>query len=85
MQTRLHVHTSKTRKLELHLQARGEQHVVLVQQAPGAPVPIEGKLVMHLQQPEAISFLRIRVKGVVRTLVNKVSEDEIRRDEEARS
>ncbi|ORY87438.1 hypothetical protein BCR35DRAFT_38591 [Leucosporidium creatinivorum] len=69
---RLHVHISRSKKLELQVKARGEDHVVLSQTEVGGDVWIEGKLVVTLPQPEQISFLRLRVKGVVRTMVMKV-------------
>ncbi|KAK4048210.1 hypothetical protein OIV83_004915 [Microbotryomycetes sp. JL201] len=69
--TRLHVHTSKSRKMELQMAARGEDHVILAQTEPGAEVSVQGSLVVSLPQPEAVNFIRIRLKGIVQTQVAK--------------
>lgn len=68
---RLHVLTSKTGKLHLELQARGKEHVVLVQEAPDGDVTLDGHLQVHLREPESITHVRVRLKGMVRTLVQK--------------
>ncbi|KAM0789361.1 hypothetical protein ACM66B_000192 [Microbotryomycetes sp. NB124-2] len=69
--TRLHIHTSKSRKLELQMIARGEDHVILAQAEPGASVSLQGSLVVSLPQPEAVTFIKIRMKGIVQTQVAK--------------
>ncbi|GAA5851726.1 hypothetical protein JCM8547_001186 [Rhodosporidiobolus lusitaniae] len=69
---RLHLLTSKSGKLALELKARGKEEVmVIVQEVPDSETNVEGKLKVILPEPEGITHIRVRVKGVVRTLVSK--------------
>ncbi|GAA6021562.1 hypothetical protein JCM10207_005068 [Rhodosporidiobolus poonsookiae] len=68
---RLHRLTSKTGKLGLEITARGRDHVVLVQEMPDAETNLEGRLKVVLKDPESITHIRVRVKGVIRTLLIK--------------
>ncbi|GAA6055310.1 hypothetical protein JCM3770_004833 [Rhodotorula araucariae] len=68
---RLHVLASKTGKLHLELHARGKDQVVLVQELPDGDVTLDGVLQVILREPETITHIRIRLKGMVRTLVQK--------------
>lgn len=63
---------SKSKKLEVQIKARGEDHVVLAQTEVDGDVWVEGKLTVNLPSAEPITHVRIRVKGVVRTMVMKV-------------
>ncbi|KDE03945.1 hypothetical protein MVLG_05579 [Microbotryum lychnidis-dioicae p1A1 Lamole] len=69
---RQHVVTSRNKKLKLELRAPGENHIILMQSRPGETMKLQGKLVLQLPNPEAISQVRVRVKGIVRSLVLKV-------------
>ncbi|GAA5931456.1 hypothetical protein JCM3775_006858 [Rhodotorula graminis] len=68
---RRHVLASKTGKLRLDLDARGKDHVILVQEQPDSDVTLAGTLTVHLRDPEAITHVRVRLKGMVRTLAQK--------------
>ncbi|BGP40699.1 hypothetical protein JCM10449v2_004661 [Rhodotorula kratochvilovae] len=68
---RLHVLASKTGKLNLQLHARGKEQVVLVQELPDGDVALDGVLQVVLREPETITHIRVRLKGMVRTLVQK--------------
>lgn len=68
----LHIFTSKTGKLELNVKARGDQHAIMIQEDVDADVPIDGTLLVSLPTAEAISFIKIRVKCMVRTMVMRV-------------
>ncbi|KAK4057302.1 hypothetical protein OIO90_001799 [Microbotryomycetes sp. JL221] len=72
-QTRLHVYTSKSRKMQLQMIARGEDHVILTQTEPLESVKLKGNLTVCLNQPEAVTFVKIRLKGIVQTQVAKSS------------
>lgn len=63
---------SKSGKLVLDLDERGTaDRIVVVQQVPDGPTTIHGTLTLRLREPESITHLRIRLKGIVRTLVFK--------------
>jgi hypothetical protein len=64
--------TSRSRKLQLEVRAPGEAHIVLMQTETDGKVWLEGKLVVSLPSPEAITHIKIRVKGIVRTMVMRV-------------
>ncbi|GAA6043900.1 hypothetical protein JCM8097_004298 [Rhodosporidiobolus ruineniae] len=68
---RLHLLTSKSGKLALELNARGREHVVLIQEVPDGECSLDGKLKLSLPAPESITHVRVRLKGVIRTLVMK--------------
>ncbi|GAA5856695.1 hypothetical protein JCM9279_000304 [Rhodotorula babjevae] len=68
---RRHVLASKTGKLHLDLDARGKDHVILVQEQPDSDVTLSGTLTLVLRDPEAITHVRVRLKGMVRTLAQK--------------
>ncbi|GAA5987477.1 hypothetical protein JCM11641_003842 [Rhodosporidiobolus odoratus] len=66
---RLHKLASKSGKLELEVRARGREHVVLIQEIPDADTNLEGCLKVVLKEPEGITHVRVRVKGIIRTMV----------------
>ncbi|GAA6010293.1 hypothetical protein JCM11491_006252 [Sporobolomyces phaffii] len=68
---RLHLLTSRTGKLALEIQARGTQHVILIQEEPDGVTELQGVLKMVFKEPESITHVKIRLKGIVRTLVMK--------------
>ncbi|GAA5960463.1 hypothetical protein JCM3765_003642 [Sporobolomyces pararoseus] len=70
---RLHLLTSRTSKLSLSLPARGSRHIILIQESPDSSTPLTGTLTLNLpnQPGESISHLKIRLKGIVRSLVMK--------------
>ncbi|GAA6064398.1 hypothetical protein JCM10212_007136 [Sporobolomyces blumeae] len=68
---RLHLLTSRTGKLHLELEARGKEHVVLIQEEPDGQTDLTGTLKVSLKEPEAVTHVKIRLKGIVRTLVMK--------------
>lgn len=59
---------SKTGKLALDLNERGADRIVVVQEVPDADTSVQGTLTLTLPQPETISHVRIRLKGIVRTV-----------------
>ena len=65
---------SKTGKLVLDLQERfgPADRIVVLQHLPDTlPTLIRGTLTLRLREPETITHVRIRLKGIVRTLVFK--------------
>ncbi|BGP16824.1 hypothetical protein JCM10213_004670 [Rhodosporidiobolus nylandii] len=66
---RLHKLTSKSGKLVLELQARGREQVVLIQEVPDGETKLDGRLKVVLKEPEGITHVRARIKGVIRTMV----------------
>ncbi|GAA6004368.1 uncharacterized protein JCM10292_001448 [Rhodotorula paludigena] len=68
---RLHVLSSKTGKLNLEMRAHGQDHVVLIQENPDEDASLAGVLDVKLKDPESITHIKIRLKGLVRTLVMK--------------
>ncbi|GAA5839118.1 hypothetical protein JCM11251_003681 [Rhodosporidiobolus azoricus] len=68
---RVHLLTSKSGKLALELTARGRDHIVLIQEVPDAATSLNGMLKVNLKDPEGITHIRVRLKGVIRTLVMK--------------
>lgn len=62
---------SKSGKLTLALDERGQDRIVVIQEEPDAACTIQGSLGLVLREPETISHVRIRLKGIVRTLVFK--------------
>ncbi|GAA5978770.1 hypothetical protein JCM5350_004816 [Sporobolomyces pararoseus] len=70
---RFHLLTSRSSKLSLSIPARGSQHVILIQELPDSSTLLSGTLTLNLPNPpgESISHLKIRLKGIVRTLVMK--------------
>ncbi|GAA5932257.1 uncharacterized protein JCM15063_001172 [Sporobolomyces koalae] len=68
---RLHLLASRTGKLHLELQARGREHVILIQDEPDGPTTLAGTLKVLLREPETVTHVKVRLKGIVRTLVMK--------------
>jgi hypothetical protein len=69
---RLHLLTSRSGKLQLELQARGKEHIILIQEEPDGQTELSGQLNLKLlKEPEQVSHVKIRLKGIVRTLVMK--------------
>ncbi|BGP00093.1 hypothetical protein NBRC10513v2_004316 [Rhodotorula toruloides] len=68
---RLHVLNSKSGKLNLEVQARGRDQMVLIQEVPDGEAHLDGMLRVSLKEPESITHVKIRLKGMVRTLVMK--------------
>ena len=66
--------TSKSRKMSLRFSAAGEHNPVLVQPEPDARTSLKGNLVLTLPSSEPVTYIKIRLKGVVRTMVMKVSQ-----------
>lgn len=64
---------SKSRKMSLRFMAAGEANPVLVQPEPDARTWLKGSLVLTLPSSEPVAYIKIRLKGVVRTMVMKVS------------
>ncbi|GAA5883301.1 hypothetical protein JCM3774_004143 [Rhodotorula dairenensis] len=63
---------SKSGKLVLDLEERGTaDRLVVIQDPPDAATSIRGTLTLCLREPESITHVRIRLKGIVRTLVFK--------------
>lgn len=52
---------------------------MLAQEQPDSEVKLSGKLKVTLPEPEGITHIRVRIKGVVRTLVSKVRSSSRRR------
>lgn len=70
---RMHHITSRSQKLRLEIEAPGaEGRIVMMQREVEGKVFIEGTLSVTLPTPEALTFIRIKAKGVVRTMVMKV-------------
>ncbi|GAA5829294.1 hypothetical protein JCM3766R1_001049 [Sporobolomyces carnicolor] len=68
---RLHLLSSRTGKLGLELYARGREHVILIQEEPDGITELQGVLKLVLRDPESVTHVKIRLKGIVRTLVMK--------------
>ncbi|GAA5911770.1 uncharacterized protein JCM6883_001263 [Sporobolomyces salmoneus] len=68
---RIHLLSSRTGKLHLELKARGREHVILIQEEPDGVTELAGVLSMVLKEPESVTHVKIRLKGIVRTLVMK--------------
>ncbi|GAA5864052.1 hypothetical protein JCM1840_000686 [Sporobolomyces johnsonii] len=68
---RLHLLASRSGKLHLELEARGRERVVLIQERPDADVDLHGRLKVVLREPEGVTHIKIRLKGIIRTLVMK--------------
>jgi len=64
--------TSKSRKMALRFAAAGEANPVLVQPEPDARTWLKGDLVLTLPSSEPVTYIKIRLKGIVRTMVMKV-------------
>lgn len=64
---------SRSRKMSLRFDAAGERNPVLLQPEPEARSWLKGSLVLSLPSAEPITHVRIRLEGVVRTMVMKVS------------
>ncbi|GAA5932192.1 hypothetical protein JCM1841_001223 [Sporobolomyces salmonicolor] len=68
---RLHLLASRSGKLHLELEARGRERVVLIQEQPDQDVDLHGRLKAVLKEPEGVTHIKIRLKGIIRTLVMK--------------
>ncbi|KAK4703965.1 hypothetical protein P7C70_g2252, partial [Phenoliferia sp. Uapishka_3] len=71
--TRQHAYLSRSSKLRLEVTAAGEAHILLQQPLEGDGKSwLEGQLRVTLPQPESITHIKIRLKGVIRTMVMRV-------------
>ena len=71
----MHLLSSRTGKLGLELYARGREHVILIQEEPDGITELQGVLKLVLRDPESVTHVKIRLKGIVRTLVMKVRNE----------
>ncbi|KAL8292346.1 hypothetical protein RQP46_001812 [Phenoliferia psychrophenolica] len=70
---RIHAYESRSGKLRLQCTAAGQAHILLLQPLEGdGKVWLEGELKLSLPQPESITHIKIRLKGLVRTMVMRI-------------
>lgn len=60
----------------MEIEAAGEAHVVLLQTDLEGKVWLKGRLVVNLPQAEPVTHIKIRLSGIVRTMVMKVSRSD---------